>query len=164
MAKERGMKVAFIGVGVMGEAMISALIKQKTIGRNAILACDIDPVRLAVVGKKYKVSHTADCRSAAKVSDVIVLSIKPQTMHKVLNDLIGTLKEGQVVLSIVAGASLETITKGLKHDAVVRVMPNTPAQVGQGISVWTATSAVSDAQKAIAQNILKATGQEIYPG
>lgn len=156
------MKVAFIGAGVMGEAMISALIKQKTIGRDAILACDVDPARLAAVGEKYKISHTADCRSAAKVCDVIVLSVKPQNLPKAMNDLMGTLKEGQLVLSIVAGASLETLTKGLKHDAIVRVMPNTPAQVGQGISVWTATSAVSQAQKEIAQSILKATGREIY--
>ena len=156
------MKIAFIGVGVMGEAIISALIKQKTVGRDSIMACDVDPARLAAVGKKYKVSHTPDCRSAAKVCDIIVLSIKPQTLSKVMGDLKGALKESQLVLSIVAGARLDTISKGLKHDAIIRVMPNTPAQVGQGMSVWTATSAVSQAQKDIAQNILKATGREIY--
>ena len=156
------MKIAFIGVGVMGEAIISALIKQKTVGRDSIMACDVDPARLAAVGKKYKVSHTPDCRSAAKVCDIIVLSIKPQTLSTVMGDLKGALKESQLVLSIVAGARLDTISKGLKHDAIVRVMPNTPAQVGQGMSVWTATSAVSQAQKDIAQNILKSTGREIY--
>jgi pyrroline-5-carboxylate reductase len=160
--EERTMKIAFIGAGVMGEAIISALLQRRAASRGAILACDVDPARLAAIGKKYKVSHTADCRSAAKICDVIVLSIKPQTLPKVMNDLTGTLKEGQLVLSIVAGASLGTITKGLKHDAVVRVMPNTPAQVGQGMSVWTATSAVSQAQKELAQNIIKATGREIY--
>jgi pyrroline-5-carboxylate reductase len=160
--EERTMKIAFIGAGVMGEAIISALLQKRAVSRSAILACDVDPARLAAIGKKYKVRHTADCRSAGKICDVIVLSIKPQTLPKVMNDLTGTLKEGQLVLSIVAGASLGTITKGLKHDAVVRVMPNTPAQVGQGISVWTATSAVSQAQKEIAQNIIKATGREIY--
>jgi pyrroline-5-carboxylate reductase len=160
--EERTMKIAFIGVGVMGEAIISALLQRRAASRGAILACDVDPARLAAIGKKYKVSHTADCRSAAKICDVIVLSIKPQTLPKVMNDLTGTLKEGQLVLSIVAGASLGTITKGLKHAAVVRVMPNTPAQVGQGISVWTATSDVSQAHKEMAQNIIKATGREIY--
>jgi pyrroline-5-carboxylate reductase len=160
--EERMMKIAIIGVGVMGEAIISALLQKRAATRSAILACDVDPARLAAIGKKYKVRHTADCRSAAKICDVIVLSIKPQTLPKVMNDLTGILKEEQLVLSIVAGASLGTITKGLKHDAVVRVMPNTPAQVGQGISVWTATSAVSQAQKEIAQNIIKATGREIY--
>lgn len=156
------MKIAFIGAGVMGEAIIAAILKKKVANRDSIVACDVAPARLAAIGKKYKVSCTPDCRKAVKGCDVVVLSIKPQTIAKVMNDLKGELKEGQLVLSIVAGASLETISKGLKYEAVVRVMPNTPAQVGQGMSVWTANGAVSQAQKEIAQNILKATGKEIY--
>jgi pyrroline-5-carboxylate reductase len=156
------MKVAFIGAGVMGEAMISALLRQGTTRPGKVYAYDIDQARLAAMEKKYRVNCASDIAKAVSDCDTVVLSIKPQVLAKVMNNFKGVLKEGQLVLSIVAGANLETLTKGLKHDAVVRVMPNTPAQVGQGISVWTATSAVSQAQKETAQMILSAMGKEIY--
>lgn len=156
------MKIAFIGAGVMGEAIIAAILKKRVANRDSIVACDIAPARLAAINKKYKVSCTPDCRKAVKGCDVVVLSIKPQTIAKVMKDLKGELKEGQLVLSIVARASIEEINKALKHDAIVRVMPNTPAQLGYGMSVWTATSAVSKAQKDAAQIILRAMGKEVY--
>jgi len=156
------MKIAFIGAGVMGEAIIAALLRQKITTPGNVYAHDIDQARLAAIEKKYKVNCTTDIAKAVSDCDVVVLSVKPQVLAKVLNNLKGALKEGQLVLSIVAGASIETISKGLQHDAVVRVMPNTPAQVGQGMSVWTATSAVSQVQKDMAQIILGAMGKEIY--
>lgn len=156
------MKIAFIGAGFMGEAIIAALLKQKSVRPNEIYACDIDSARLAVIGKKYKVNCGSDIEKALRSVEVVALSIKPQTLAAVLKDLKGKLKQGQLVLSIVAGAKLDTIVRGLGHEAAVRVMPNTPAQVGQGMSVWTATSAVTQAQKDMAQTILKAMGEEIY--
>jgi len=156
------MKIAFIGAGVMGEAMISALLRQKTMSPSAIYAYDVDATRLSAISKKYKVNWTTDMSSAVQDCAVVVLAIKPQVLAKVMNSLKGLLKEGQLVLSIVAGASLETLHAGLKHDAIIRVMPNTPAQVGQGMSVWTAASAVTQVQKETAQAMLAAMGREIY--
>jgi pyrroline-5-carboxylate reductase len=156
------MRIAFIGSGSMGEAMISAVLGQGAFAPDTICACDIDQTRLTTIGGKYKVRCTSDVGSALSDSKVVVLSIKPQVLAKVMKDLKGKLSEGQLVLSIVAGAKLDTIVKGLGHDQVVRVMPNTPAQVGEGMSVWTATSAVSQEQKDAVQTILKAMGKEIY--
>jgi len=156
------MRIAFIGVGVMGEAMLSALLRKRVVSKSEILACDIDQARLTAIGKKYKVNCTSDIAKAVSDCDAVVLSIKPQVLAKVMNNLKGALKEEQLVLSIVAGASTETISKGLHHNSVIRVMPNTPAQVGQGMSVWTATSTVSQVQKEMAQIILGAMGKEIY--
>jgi pyrroline-5-carboxylate reductase len=156
------MKTAFIGAGVMGEAIIAALLRQKITTPGKVYAHDIDQVRLAAIKKKYRVNSTSDIAKAVSDCDVVVLSIKPQVLAKVMNNLKGALKEGQLVLSIVAGASIETISKGLQHNSVVRVMPNTPAQIGQGMSVWTATSTVSQVQKEMAQIILGAMGKEIY--
>jgi pyrroline-5-carboxylate reductase len=160
--EEEVMKIAFIGAGVMGEAMIAAILRKKVADRGSIVACDVAPARLSAISKKYKVHCTPDCRSAVKGCDLVVLSIKPQMIARVMSDLKGELKEGHLVLSIVAGATIETISKGLKHEAVVRVMPNTPAQIGQGMSVWTGTSAVTQVQKETAQSILAAMGKEIY--
>ena len=156
------MKVAFIGVGVMGEAMIAALLRQRTTRPGKVYAYDIDQARLTAIEKKYRVNCTSDIAKAVGDCDTVVLSIKPQVLPKVMNNLKGVLKEGQSVLSIVAGASTETISKGLQHNQVIRVMPNTPAQVGQGMSVWTATSVVSQVQKEMAQIILSAMGKELY--
>ncbi|MBM3157313.1 MAG: pyrroline-5-carboxylate reductase [Chloroflexi bacterium] len=156
------MKITFIGAGFMGEAIIAALLKRKSARPADIYACDIDSARLTVIGKKYKVNCGSDIGKSIRDAEVVVLSIKPQTLAAVLKDLNGKLKQGQLALSIVAGARLDTIVKGLGHEAVVRVMPNTPAQVGQGMSVWTATSSVTQAQKEMAQTILEAMGEEIY--
>ncbi len=78
-----------------------------------------------------------------------------------MNGLRGKLHPDALVISIIAGASIDTIRKGLMHDVIVRAMPNTPAQIGQGISVWTYSTDVTDEQKLLAQEILRALGQEI---
>ena len=155
------MKIAFIGAGAMGEAMISALLKQKG-SRYSILACDIAKARLDYIGKKYKVSCNTEPAQSIADRDIIVLSVKPQVLAGVMKDLKGKLKGAQLVLSIAAGVKIDTIAKGLAHNKVVRVMPNTPAQVGEGMSVWTATGSVTKKQKDAAQAILSAMGKEIY--
>ena len=156
------MKVAFIGAGNMGEAMLSALLRRKLIRPNAIWACDIDKSRLAYIEKKYKVNCTPEIESATGDCEVVVLAIKPQTLKGVMKEMKGKLREDQVVLSIIAGKTISAIKKGLGHDMIVRVMPNTPAQVGEGMSVWTATDAVSKKQKDMTQTILRAMGKELY--
>ena len=93
---------------------------------------------------------------------MVVLSVKPQSLHDVFLELHGRLQPEQLVLSIVAGASVTTIGRGLGHEAVIRVMPNTPARIGAGISVWTATEAVAEEQKEAARVILAALGKEVF--
>lgn len=156
------MRIAFIGAGVMGEAMISALLRQQIVGLGDICACDVDSARLDYIGKDYKVNCTTDIGSAIRDCEVVVLSIKPQSLAEVMNDLKGALMEQQLLLSIVAGAKIDTISNILGHDRVIRAMPNTPAHVGEGISVWTATNAVSRKQKDMMQDILRTLGREMY--
>ena len=156
------MKIAFIGAGLMGEAIISGLLARGTVGAGDISASDVSAKRLEAIGDKYGVGCTGDNREAARGSEVVVLAVKPQTLAGVMAELKGTLDAGQMVLSIVAGASLALIGEGLGHAPVVRAMPNTPAQIGQGITVWTATSAVGEAQREKARAILSALGEEVY--
>ena len=156
------MRVAFIGAGNMGEAMISALVRQGAATHDAICAYDIDQARLSTVEGRYKCGCASDIETVIADRDVVVLSIKPQVLPQVMKDLSGKLQQQQLVLSIVAGATVGTIASGLGHDSVVRVMPNTPAQVSQGMSVWTASDSVSEKQKDMAQTILRAMGKEIY--
>jgi len=99
---------------------------------------------------------------AASEADVVVLSIKPQVLLRVQDEIRSHINTKALVLSIVAGAPIRKITDGLNHEVVVRSMPNTPAQIGKGITVWTAAKAVSDRQLEMARQILSALGDEIF--
>jgi pyrroline-5-carboxylate reductase len=95
-------------------------------------------------------------------ADVVVISIKPQMFKLVIDDLQGKLPEKALVISIMAGVPMAKISESLHHEYVVRTMPNTPATVAQGITMWTCTPAVDEAQQELARDILSSFGQEIY--
>ncbi|HEX7975737.1 MAG TPA: pyrroline-5-carboxylate reductase [Anaerolineales bacterium] len=159
MFKDR--KIAFIGPGVMGEAMIAGLIRQKVAGPEALIAAGPQEDRLEYLRKQYHIQTSLNNAEAACQADVVVLSVKPQRVDRVLAGLRGNIRADALVLSIVAGASIEKISLGLGHDRIVRSMPNTPAQIGEGITVWTAASRVTQEQKEMARQILSALGQEV---
>lgn len=156
------MKIALIGGGVMGEAMLSAILDKGLSSPQAISVSDVDEARCSYLEQKYRVVVMRDNRLATGRGEVVVLAIKPQNLVEVMAELSGQLKPTQLVLSIVAGARINTLCLGLNHSSIVRVMPNTPAQVGRGISVWTATAEVTEQQKEWAGSILRAMGKEIY--
>ena len=156
------MKIAFIGGGNMGESMLSAVLEKGLVKPEAIVVSDVAKARLKYLKQKYSVAVTGSNRQVAEVGDVVVLAIKPQNLAKVMSELNGRLRPPQLVLSIVAGARINTLSRGLKHGCIVRAMPNTPAQIGEGISVWTATAEVTEQQKESARAILRAMGKEIY--
>jgi pyrroline-5-carboxylate reductase len=156
------MKIAFIGGGNMGEAMLAAVLDKK-LGRPAgVSVSDVKEERRQQLKQRYGVAVTEKNREAVEGKDVVVLAIKPQNLAEVMDGLKGHVKQNQLVLSIIAGAKIETISRGLNHKCIVRVMPNTPAQVGLGMSAWTATAEVTDQQKGLAQSILRAMGKEVY--
>jgi len=154
--------LAFIGSGVMAEAMINGILSQGLTEPPRMIASDPLVERGDELGDRYGVRVTTDNSQAAGAAQIVVLSFKPQILPAVLKELEGTMDPEGLVLSIVAGARISVIADGLGHGAVVRVMPNTPAQIGQGMSVWTATAQVGDDQRAQAQTILRALGEEIY--
>jgi len=157
------MTIAFIGSGVMAEAMIKGLLDHELLPAEHIIASDIRAERGEQLAERYRVSPTQDNVAAVRDSDIVVLSVKPQFVGEVFEDLgQEVIKPNAMVLSIVAGTTIDRIAKGLNHQAVVRVMPNMPAQVGMGMSVWTATSAISEEQRQQAKTILAALGEEIY--
>ena len=146
----------------MGEAILAALLEKKLCKPADIAVSDISESRRLYLKKQYGVNVTADNRGAIKGRDVVVLAVKPQNAAEVFSDLKSNLKLDQVILSIAAGVRIATISKGTGHNKVVRSMPNTPAQIGLGISGWTATPQVTDKQKKLARTILRAMGKEIY--
>jgi len=155
-------KIAFIGAGVMGEAMIKGLLHQELLPAARITAADPRAGHLQELRARYGIAITTDNVAAARTADILVLSTKPQVMGKVLPELHGQLPATRLVLSIVAGLPLQAIAAGLGKARVVRSMPNTPGQIGQGITVWTALPAVAAAQRRQAEMLLGALGQHIY--
>ncbi len=154
-------KVAFIGSGAMAEAMIAGLLLKGLANPGDLLAADTHARRVDDLHKKYGIQPFNDNKMASADADVVVLSVKPQRLKEVLTALKGVIPNGALVLSIVAGATIDKISKGLKHAAIVRSMPNTPAQIGKGITVWMASPATDDEQKETARTILAALGGEI---
>lgn len=146
----------------MGEAMLSAVLDKGLSSPGDISVSDISESRRQQLQQKYGVTITSDNRQAVASADVVVLAIKPQNLAEVMNGLGRQIEPKQLVLSIVAGATIQTLSAGLNHNRVVRVMPNTPAQIGEGMSVWTATAEVTEQQKKWAGSILGAVGREIY--
>ena len=155
-------KIAFIGPGAMAEAMIFGLIRQGLAAPGSLIAAGPRQERLDQLISKYGVQGDIDNASAASQADVVVLSVKPQRLERVLAGLYGVIPEKAMVLSIVAGASIEKISAGLGHSIIVRSMPNTPAQIGEGITVWTASAGISAEQLEMTRQILGALGQEIF--
>lgn len=156
------LSMGFLGTGVMAEAMIKGLTDKGLVKPERIIGSDPVPQRREEVESRYHICMSADNREAVEGRDVVVLSIKPQVLREVLSDIRGLVPRQALILSIVAGARISTIGRLAQHRAIVRVMPNTPAQIGQGMSVWTATAEVSPAQREQAQAILRALGEELF--
>jgi len=154
-------KIAFIGPGVMAEAMIAGLLREKLAKPENITASGPREERGAELQKKYGIKSTTDNSSIAPHADVVVLSVKPQRLSEVMKGLKG-IRPDALVLSIIAGANMKKIGTGLKHKAVVRSMPNTPGQIGEGITVWTCSKEVTEEQQDMARKLLGAMGEEVF--
>ena len=154
-------RIAFIGPGVMAEAMIAGLLNRKLSKAQNISASGPRAERGEELRKKYGIRVTTDNAAAVREADVVVLSVKPQRLTEVMKGLKG-IRPDALVLSIIAGASMKKISAGLKHKSIVRSMPNTPGQIGEGITVWAASKEVSEEQRGLAQTILGALGAEVY--
>jgi pyrroline-5-carboxylate reductase len=182
-AKERdeenplgSVRLVFVGVGVMAESMIAGLLKRRLVAPAQLCGSHPRAARRAELEASYGIRIVESNREAVShgrtgddgdeagshvPGSIVILAVKPQKLNGVLRELKGALNPGDLVLSIVAGASLETIAGELSHPAVVRAMPNTPAQVGEGMTVWTATPQVDEARRRQVGAMLGALGREM---
>ena len=158
----RSKRIAFIGGGTMAEAMIRGLLEKHLVPPSHVAVTGPRRERRADLQKQFGVRTLASNGDAARDAHVVVLSVKPQVLGTVMRELHGRLSEDQLVLSIVAGATLRSLRHGLAHKAIVRSMPNTPAQIGLGVTVWTATADVDAIQRELATVILGAFGEVVH--
>ena len=151
-------KVVFIGAGNMAEAIVSGMVAGGFCAPEKIIMTDIRPERLADLEREYGVSTSTD-NSVVKNAEIVVLAVKPQVMAEVLKGIMTVLRKETLIISIAAGiptAKIEAALGGNRR--VVRVMPNTPALVGQGASAIAAGANADEADLAVTETILGCVG------
>ncbi len=153
--------IGFIGAGVMAEVMIAGLLDEGVLDAERILASNRRADRSAELSEEYGIVTTTNNTEVAQRADVVVLSVKPQTLAKVLRELNGQINPTATVLSIVAGASTAVLQAGLGHARVARCMPNLPCRIRQGMSVWAAPADAESTDLDRIESILGVMGEAI---
>jgi pyrroline-5-carboxylate reductase len=153
-------RLAVVGAGAMGEAMIAGLVDRRLVDPSHVTCSHPRAERREALASLHGVAVTADNVAAARDGDIVLLAVKPQMLAGVMAELRGSLRADQLVISVVAGASTRALGDGLQHPAVVRTMPNTPAQIGQGVTVWYATDTVDERRREQVRAMLAALGRE----
>ena len=154
-------RIAFVGAGVMAESMIAGLLKNALIPAAHVVASHPRDDRRHRLEERFGIRTTESNFEAARDTDLVILTIKPQVLQVVMRQLSGTLSRDQVVVSVIAGAPIDVLVNGLGHQAVVRVMPNTPAQVDEGMAAISAGSHSDQEHLDRVTEILSATGRVV---
>lgn len=155
------MKLAFIGGGAMAEAIIRGALSASLVSPEEIRVGEVVEQRRRYLTEQYQVHTTPSNVKSVDEGNLVILAVKPQNLEEVSRDLRGALAPHQTVLSIMAGVRMSTLVEALDHASIVRVMPNTPAQIGVGMSLWLCSSSVDNDTASMAQAILKTLGDEI---
>jgi len=154
--------IAFIGPGSMAQAMIAGLLRKQLAPAGQLIASGPRQERVQDLQARYGLVPMTNNAEAVAQADVVVLAVKPQQLDKVMQGLRGHIDEDALIVSIIAGATISSITSGLGCEAVLRAMPNTPARIGEGITVWTVADTVTAEQREMGRSILTALGDEVF--
>ncbi|MDP9236869.1 MAG: pyrroline-5-carboxylate reductase [Chloroflexota bacterium] len=156
------MKLGLIGCGFMGEAILRAIIEKAVVQPGDVLVAEINDERCSAVHSRYGVQATSDPVAVIEASEVVVFAVKPQEFEEAAHRMRGRFRRDQTIVSIMAGVPIDKIARTLSHASIVRVMPNTPAAVGEGMSVWIATPEVEGLAREQVGAILGAMGRELH--
>jgi pyrroline-5-carboxylate reductase len=155
----KGKKIGIIGGGKMGSVLVSGIISCELIPASHVMASDVASERLADLNKTHGIDVTDDNSKLMKSSDIVILAVKPQNMPEVLEGIAGSFNKSKLIISIAAGISTKLIEGYLRTGArVIRVMPNTPALIGEGAAALAlgANATVKDLD--LARHIFEAVG------
>jgi pyrroline-5-carboxylate reductase len=164
MAEQRisDRRIAFFGAGVMGSAFVRGVLREGLFTPNQVTAVDTYQPAINSLRAELGIEVTTDSAAAAEQADLLVLAVKPQVIEDVMNAIRGHVDEADLVLSIAAGVTTERLQTSLGIHRVVRAMPNTPGQIGMGVSVWTAGPGVGEQDRQDAVRLLGALGEEVF--
>lgn len=162
MSKKFKYEFGIIGTGNMAEAMLKGLIQSSIYAPKQLVGFDISKPRLNVIKKKYKINTTSSLQDVIDFSKIILLSVKPQQMAEVLDSCKNHINAQQIFITIAAGLDSKFYYKHLgRNIRLVRVMPNTPALINQGVCAFFSNQKVVASQKKTIHKILNSMG-EVY--
>jgi pyrroline-5-carboxylate reductase len=153
--------IGFIGAGNMAEALIKGMLQTKKFKTSEILASEPKEDRRSYLQKTYNINTLSSNKEIVSLSDIIILAVKPQMMDQVLEEIKNSITENKTVVSIAAGITLLYLSSKLKTKKLIRVMPNTPALVGEGMSVISAKEKIPAEDIASVKNIFASVGKVI---
>ena len=153
--------IATVGSGVMAEAMVAGLLRGALVEPSQVVASHPRAERRDHLAREYGIRVVAGNVAAVDGADVVLFAIKPQMLGKVGREIGPHLRRGQLVLSVIAGATTAALTGTLGHDQVIRAMPNTPARLGKGVTVWYATPETTAEQREQAGALLRTLGVQL---
>jgi len=157
-----GKTIAFLGAGNMAEALVKGMLRAGVAAPAEILCSDRRRDRLDELARRYGVRTTEDNRAAAAEAGLVVLSVKPQVMNKLLGEIAPVLDESKLVISIAAGVPLAAIERQVGHGVrLIRTMPNTPALVGAGATAISAGDHATEEDLAQARALFDAVGRSV---
>ena len=154
--------IAIIGPGVMGKTLALSLIRTGNLPPEQIAMAGPNTDRLNQLASGLGVRTFSDNLAASNAADIVILAVKPQRLDEATQTLKGNLSSGKLVISILAGVPISVLEQKLATRCIVRAMPNTPARIGLGITVWTKAADVDEAQQQTAAQIMRTFGEEIF--
>ncbi len=161
----KGKKVGFVGAGNMGEALIKGLLAANLVPAKAVYATDVRLPRLKELDRQYGIQIAAGNTELVRHADVVILAVKPQILEAVLKEITHAVTRRKLLISIAAGVSTATIRAALGKDArLIRVMPNAPALVLEGVTAIAKAEGLEPGDLDIAGEIFSAVGRVVVLG
>lgn len=153
-------KLAVIGAGMMGSAIVTGIVEKKVLGPQEIFISDPDTAKVEKLCEKLGVKAASGNKEAVHEADAVLIAVKPQFLDGVIQELKEQISPEALVMTIVVGVPISYYLDAMDIRHIIRIMPNTPAQVGEGVCAWCATEAVTEEQKVLGEKILSSLGME----
>lgn len=154
-------KIAFIGLGNMGEALLEGMLKTKVVKREDVIGSDLDKKKLQFISDKWQIFKVEDNQEAVKKAKVIILAVKPQIVKKVLEEMVPFLDSTKLVISLAAGITTGYIENLIGNISVIRLMPNILVKVKEGVITFCLGKYVSKEDERIISVIFAGVGKVI---
>lgn len=157
------MKIAILGAGNMGLSFSKSFLKYELIKPENLHLITRSEANISKIAQDFPHSNISTFKDVKELdADLIIIAVKPQDFQHVAENIQFSLKENQMVLSIMAGIKIEKIQKLLNHPLVVRAMPNSPTLLGMGITGYTSADGISFSQLINIERLLNSTGRSVY--
>lgn len=153
-------RLGFIGAGNMSSAMVGGVVKSGLISAEKVTVSDLYQPSLDKAKESFGVNTTKDSVEVVKNSDIVILAVKPNVYPAVLNQIKDEVDGEKIIVSIAAGKTIDSIESILGSDKkIIRVMPNTPALVGEGMSALCKNANITDEELALVKQIFESFGK-----